>query len=348
MEEIPGIYQTLNEYGTIYTYRYRVFKMEVLDPLESGMEGSFYYALPERLKGDLTQYDALLMAMYQRGNGFIMLNTATKELTSFSSMFQDLYDVPELGSIIPFTNKVFDESLWQDRSWLYGYQFAKFQLDEGDGYDDMLVYRGSTQEDALETMQHIIDDWAPWVEHAVVKSYDYQSDAAQTAAAFIKPFENGIFIPVRNTVQCKYYRYIGGCPTSEWVQIDPDTEEVTRSEYHFTDSDFGNLPDIAAYIESLDLTSVAPQHTNTSEKKLLFNSAMGWYEKTADGVYAIVKIAWLHSDENDYFMQYYDETFVLLEGSGARIVSREELISLIGKNPNIGDNEYGVGYPVPV
>ncbi len=65
-------------------------------------------------------------------------------------------------------------------------------------------------------------------------------------------------------------------------------------------------------------------------------------------MYSIVRITWRHSDENDYFMQYYDETFILLEDSGAMIVSREALISLIGDNRNIWYGEYGVGEPIPV
>ncbi len=347
VEELPDIYQTLNAYGSIYTYRYRVFKMEVLDPLESGMAGSFYYALPEHLKGDLTRYDALLISMDQSGNDYIMLNTATKVLTAFSSMFADPYNEPELGSIIAFTDNVFDESLWQDRSWIYGYQFAEHQLDEGKGYDGMLVYRGSTLEDALSAMAHIQDGWGTWNKPVRVNQYDFQSEAAKRAIAFVKPFENGVFVPTR-AMKLRYNRYVGGCPTNEWIMIDQETEEVTRSEYSFADEDFENLPDIAAYVDSLDLTTIVPQHTDTKGKKLLFNSAMGWYEKTADGVYSIVRITWRHSDENDYFMQYYDETFILLEDSGAMIVSREALISLIGDNRNIWYGEYGVGEPIPV
>ncbi len=348
IEEMPDVYQTLNAYGSIYRSRYRVFKLEVIDPLDSGLEGSFYYALPEHLKGNLTQYDALLLSMNQRGNNYMMLNTMTNELTSFPTMFCHLYSMPELGNIIAFSDNVFDESLWQDSSWIFGYQFAKLYLDEGRGHDVMLVYRGSTLADALAAREKTKESWDAWAQSTTVNRYDFKTAAAKEVMAFVAPFENGVFVPEDNVNVLKYRRYIGGCPTNEWLMIeDFDVEEVSRSEHRFTDADFLNLPDIAAYIESLDLSTVTPQHTDTKGKTLLFRSAIGWYEKTEDVVYSIVKISWRYSKEGEYNEQYYDETFVLLEESGARIVSREELTRLIGENTNMYYGEYGVGIEMP-
>ena len=68
IEEV-GVYETLNAYGSTQTHSYRIFAMQVIDPLESGMEtglqGTFFYLLPSYLQGDLTQYDALLISMTQ-------------------------------------------------------------------------------------------------------------------------------------------------------------------------------------------------------------------------------------------------------------------------------------------
>ncbi len=346
VEELPDIYQTLSEYGSLYTYRYRVFKMEVLNPLQSGMAGTFYYALPESLKGDLTGYDALLISMVQMGKDYILLNTNTMQLTAFTGLFMDYQNEPELGNIIAYTDNVFDESLWQDESWLYGYQFAYHCLEAGKGNDRMLVYRGYTLDDSLAAMQRILDGWSPDRRQQTFNHYTFQSLAAQAAMALVQPFENGVFIPSRYYQKLKYCRYIGGCPTNEWVQIDLETEAVTQSQYRFSDSDFENLPDIAAYIQALDLEGFTPQHTDAEGKRLLHNSAMGWYEKTANGVYAIVKIAWRYA-EQDFSAQYYDETFLLLEAGGVRIVTRDELIALIGYNQNISGYDYGAAYPVP-
>ncbi len=348
IEELPDIYQTLNEYGSIYTYRYRVFKLEVIDSLESGLDGTFYYALPEYLKGDLTKYDALLISMKQRGNGFIMLNSEASRLTSFDTMFCDPYDQPQLGSIIAFTDNIFDESLWMDESWIYGYQFAKLQLEKGEGYDEMLVYRGSTLEDALNMRQTVKEGWGIWDKTATVNKYDFKTDGAKEVISFVKPFDNGVFVPVNNFSGLKYHRYIGGCPTNEWIMIeDLNTESVIRSEYRFEDRDFEDLPDIAAYIGSLDLTALTPRHTDTKGKRLLTSSAVGWYEKTENDVYSIVKLSWRYCNEDNSLEQCYDETFILLEKEGARVVSRDELITLIGNNNNIYSGKYGVTELIP-
>lgn len=47
-------------------------------------------------------------------------------------------------------------------------------------------------------------------------------------------------------------------------------------------------------------------------------------------------------------MEYYDETFILLDETGDHIISREELIELIGDNQNISNKEYGVGIEMPM
>lgn len=45
-------------------------------------------------------------------------------------------------------------------------------------------------------------------------------------------------------------------------------------------------------------------------------------------------------------MEYYDETFILLDETGDYIVSREELIELIGDKYKIFHGEYGAGMMV--
>ena len=105
---------------------------------------------------------------------------------------------------------------------------------------------------------------------------------------------------------------------------------------------------MSAYVTSLDLSRIAPQHTDPNGKILIYNSAVGWYEKTENGIYSIVRIAWRYYDENDWYVEYYDETFILLDETGDYIISREELIELIGTNSNISSGEYGVGVMMPM
>lgn len=347
IEEV-GIYETLNAYGSTQTYSYRVFAMQVIDPLESGMEtglsGTFFYLLPAYLQGDLTKYDALLISMTQLPKNFVLRKG--ERLTSIDYGFVDPSRCPELGNIIAFTDGVFDESLWQDRSWLYGYQFARHQLDAND--DTLLVSRGSTLEEALQRRQAQIEEWGEWAEHQNVRHYDFKTEAAQQVMDYVRPFQNGVFVPYGNSYSYGARRYLNGCPTNEWIQIDMEDETITASDYRFEDADFENLPDLSTYITSLDLSKIAPQHTDPSGKILIFNSAVGWYEKTETGVYSIVRIAWRYFEEDNYYMEYYDETFILLDETGDHIIFREDLIELIGENTNISHGEYGVGIEMPM
>lgn len=347
IEEV-GTYETLNAYGSTQTYSYRVIAMQVIDPLESGMEtglpGTFFYLLPSYLKGDLTQYDALLISMTQLPKNSVLLNGDM--LTAIDYVFTDPQHYPELGNIIAFTDGIFDESLWQDSSWLYGYQFARHQLDDND--DTLLVSRGSTLEEALQRRQAQIEEWGEWAKHVTVQHYDFQTEAARQVMDYVKPFKNGVFVPCGNSYSYGVRRYINGCPTNEWIQIHMEDETITASDYRFEDADFENLPDLAAYIESLDLSQIVPQHTDPIGKILIFNSAVGWYEKTESGVYSIVRIAWRYFEEDDYCMEYYDETFILLDETGDHIISREDLVELIGENQNISYEEYGVGIDMPM
>lgn len=347
IEEV-GIYETLNAYGSTQTYTYRVFAMQVIDPLESGMEtgssGTFFYLLPSYLQGDLTQYDALLISMYQLPHNFVLRNEDA--LIAVDYLFTDPRRHPELGNLIAFTDGVFDESLWQDISWIYGYQFIDHLLDRND--DRLLVFRGSTLEEALQRRQAQIEKLSEWAKPQTVKHYDFQTDTAKQVMDYVRPFENGVFVPVGNSHEYLVRRYINGCPTNEWIQIDMENETITTSDYRFEDADFENLPDLAAYITSLDLSKIAPQHTDPNGKLLIYNSAVGWYEKTETGVYSIVRIAWRYFAEDDYYLEYYDETFILLDETGDHIISREELIKLIGDNQNISNKEYGVGIEMPM
>jgi len=348
VEEYPNTYETLNEYGSVQTHEYRLFRMEVMDPLQSGMEGTFFYLLPIHLKGDLTQYDALLISMFQLPKNYVLRNG--DQVTAFEYLFADPYDEPQLGNIIAFTDGVFDESLWQDRSWFYGYQFAERMLDEDNG--DLLVSRGSTLEEALQRREVQIEEWGERAKIVQVRHYDFQTEAAQDAMAYLQPFENGVFVPERiishYRQDYRIRRFINGCPTNEWIHIDSEEETVTASQYRFEDADYENLPDISAYIASLDLSQIAPQNTDTEGKVLIYNSAAGWYEKTENEIYAIVRIAWRYFQEGDVYTQYYDETFILLDKTGDHIISREELIELIGENRNISHEEYGVAISMPM
>lgn len=359
MEEMVGEYKSLNEYGSTEIDRYRLFRMEILDPLQSGMEGEFYYLLPAKLKGDLTQYDALLIGMSQLPPNYVL--RSADELFAFEYLFMDWTGLPELGSIIAFTDGIFDESLWQDKSWGYGYQFAKSRLDNDESlsvYARLIVSRGSTLEEALQRLEKQRVDWGYTSPPKQINHYKSQTELAQQTMEYIKPFGNGVFVPQLYIPRPKYdyyYRYINGCPTNEWICIYHDDGNIEASEYRFEDADFEGLPNISDYIASLELSQIAPQHTDPVGKILAYKSAVGWYEKTQNGVYSIVRIAWRYYEHVEEFngvkgvrgIEYYDETFILLDETGDHLISRDELIELIGNNRNISYEEYGIGVEMP-
>lgn len=343
-----GIYETINEYGSTFTSKYRVFCMEVTDPLQSGMDGTFYYMLPADLSGDLTRYDELLISMIQRPKNFVLHNGG--KVAAFDYLFSDPHDAPELGNMIAFSDGVFDASLWETwwqdrRDWHYGYQHLEKQLNGN--VSRLLVSEGSTLEEALQRRQQQIDSLDEFAKPRQVRHYDFQTEAARQTMTWVKPFENGVFVPEQISPDYHIRRYINGCPTNEWYTIDYETEEVSASVYRFADKDFEKLPDISAYIANLDLPQIAPQHTDTAGKVPGDHTAVGWYEKTETGVYSIVRITWNYWDQDGY-VKYYDETFILLDETGDHMISREKLIELIGDNPNIFDGEYGVGIDMPM
>ncbi len=360
VERYPGTYQSLEPYGKQPFCSYCLYRMEVLNPLESGLEGEFFYLLPEHLAVDLQRYDALLLAMTNRAYDYVLRHEG--QLTAFDQIFVAPYHDPERGNVIAFTDGTFDETLWQEESWSTGYYYGKQILDReyADPWvledpewtksleEGILVSRGCTLEDALAVREALYEKYE-WSKPKPVERKKYQTEAAQAAMAYMKPFVNGVFVPVRVSQDYKAYRYIDGCITNEWINIDRKTEEVTTSEHRFTPEDFINLPSISAYIANLDLSTVQPLHTDPTGKELLYQFADGWYYKTQTDIYAVVRISWLYQEIRDSgthstCYRTYDETFLILDATGDRLVSREELISLIGKHDKISETAYGQEY----
>ena len=348
VERYPEVYKTLYEYGDTSTRSYRLFRMQIIDPLDSGMSGEFFYLLPKWREVDLTKYDALLIALYKHPDNFIL--RCEKELVAFDSVYSNSYHNLDEGYIMAFSGGVFDGSLWEELKW---------PMRETDAYywdlrysDCPIEFEGAKLEDILARRRNCVEvlDDSYYLRSQIF--YEYNSAEAQAVTEYIKPFENGVFIRENNFNKYLniYRRYIDGCPTNEWISIsiekDPDDpslikETVKTSDVKFENKDFKNLPSISKYLESLDLTEFAPQHISVDGMNLLSNNAVGWYEKIGDEVYSIVKISWKYRDPTIKYSLYYDETFILLDSEGDRIISREDLIELIGYNENIPNREYG-------
>ena len=111
---------------------YRLVKMEVLETLHGeNMPQYFLYLIPSSLYVDLSVYDALLISMKQCGTEhYVLKNTTQNKMEAFNCpVFRDSSDKCDFGCVIAFSDGIFDETLWQNEKWSYGYQFGKRNLD---------------------------------------------------------------------------------------------------------------------------------------------------------------------------------------------------------------------------
>ncbi len=341
VEELPGTYRDFSRYGSAKYNEYRIFKMRITDPLETKLTGEFYFALPAKLKGDLTNYDAILLSMEQLGKDCVLVHTETGVLSAFSYLFQGLDQCPHWGELIPFNNGVFDDSLWKEEGWIYPEHLSDESLLNGPYFRRVLVKNGTTLKEALATFydRSNYNNEYSTKPHAgpELKTYDYSEPDAKAAMEFMKPFQNGVF---QREYSTRFRRYINGCATNETIEISYDTHAVTHANA-FTEEEIAALPDLSATITALKIPERPPQlETHDFNITVKYSYMYGWYEKTESGVYSIIKTAWFYTiAREDYF--YLDETFLLVTDEGTKTLSRKELTDLIGENRNISKDKYG-------
>ena len=344
---------------------FRIIRMETLEVIHGqNIPKEFYYFIKPYVFVDLTVYDSLLISMKQIGTDqFVLQNKTKNQMTVLElPVFGDHQNSPELGNMIAFTDGVFDESLWQTRSWLSGYHFARMELDNPEG--DLVVYRGDTEADAIAEIRKRIEEYRDfWGDGYIAPPFitgKFESEEARAALEQVKPFENGVFVQ-----EFRYYseyngsgrlfftRYINGCETEETVSINLITEEVIYSEVRYTEEDLSTMENIAFQIDRMaevyKQQKPQPPHMEVGDKELLSLSLTGWYAKANDGkVYGIVKTAWRYKEKEDWHTQYCDETFIIYDAVNqtARYISREDLVALVG-NRNVSTEEYGEPIVLP-
>ncbi len=340
VEELPGTYRDFSRYGSARYNEYRIFKLRITDPLETKLTGEFYFALPAKLKGDLTNYDAIFLSMEQLGKDCVLAHTETGELSAFSYLFQGLDQCPHWGELIPFNNGVFDDSLWKEEGWIYPEHLSDESLLNGPYFRRVLVKNGTTLKEALATFydRGNYDNEYSTKPHAGpgLKTYDYSEPEAKAAMEFIKPFQNGVF---QREYSTRFRRYINGCATNETIEIAYDPHVVTHANA-FTEEEIAALPDLSAAIAALEIPERPPQLDEYFEITVKYTGAYGWYEKTEDGIYSIVRVQWYYTFGTKGNV-YYDEVFLLVSENGTETLYRDELIARIGENPNIFKEKYG-------
>ena len=333
---------------------YRLIQMETVEVISGeNVPQYFLYLIPEYVYVDMSVYDSLLISMTQLGvENYVLKNGTQNQMESFElPIFADYQDHPELGNIIAFTDSVFDESLWQNRSWFYGYQFAEYYLDNPE-YSYLVVARGDSEDTVISAIKEQYGAW--YNGHTLsVKTLDFTTREAKDALEYVKPFVNGVFSQTYGSGVIVFRRYINGCQTEETIRIDLLTEEVTYSDIRYTKEDMKRLENISVHLSEKALEYAEklpnPPHTDPQGKELLCLNLYAWYVKVDGKLYGVVKTAWRYKEKDDWFIQYYDDSYILYDiaAGTATDISRDDLVAIIGTR-NVYMGEYGIGIEMPM
>lgn len=350
-QNYPALYYKLNASSEYTSRAYRLIQMECLEVIHGqDVPKYFLYLIPNSLFVDMSAYDSLLISMSQLGtDNYVLKNGTEQQMETFSMpIFADYQNHPELGNIIAFSDGVFDESLWQNKNWLYGYQFGRHLLDNPD-IRELVVARGDSESVVISKINRRIKEG----KSPALVTLDFSTQAAKDAVEYVQPFANGVFSQTRNGQDLIFTRFINGCQTEETIIIDLQTEEVTYSEVRYTKEDMAKIENISLHLsekakEYANQTPIPP-HTDPQGKELLSLNLYAWYAKVDGRLYGVVKTAWRHMDEGDRSLQYYDEAYILYDMSAATAqrISRDELTSLLGPR-NVSKQEFGVGIEIPM
>ena len=358
VKNYPDLYYKLDVSSERRPTEYRLIQMETVDVIcGKNIPKYFLYLIPSHLYVDMSIYDFLFISMSQLGTkNYVLRNGTQNQMECFEiPIFADYQDHPDLGNIIAFSDGVFDESLWQNKSWIYGYQFARYYLDNPK-YSDLVVKRGASERKVLSAINKRLDDWYgdKHPERSLI-TLDFSTEEAKEVVKYVSPFKNGVFSQqlYYNQNLIIFTRYINGCQTEETIKIDLLTEEVTYSEVSYTKEDMEQIENISVqlskkakeYAEELPI----PPHTDPEGKTLMCLNLYAWYVKVDGKLYGVIKTAWRYEEKADYNIEYYDDAYVLYDMSAgtAADISRDDLVNIVGER-NVYMGEYGIGIEMPM
>ena len=360
VKNYPDIYYKLDVSSEYRPVAYRLIQMETVEVINGeNVPQYFLYLIPEYVYVDMSVYDSLLISMSQLGaENYVLQNGTQNQMESFElPIFADYQDSPELGNIIAFSDGIFDESLWQNDTWLYGYQFASYYLDNPEN-SDLVVARGDSDSVVISEIKRQYEEWRG-INYQIpsVVTLNFKTQEAKDAIEYVKPFANGVFSqwysPYYGNGELIFRRYINGCQTEETVRIDLLTEEVTYSEVRYTEEDMEQIENISAHLLEKAIAYFGqlpiPPHTDPEGKELLCLNLYAWYAKVEGKVYGVIKTSWRYKEKDNYFIQYYDDAYTLYDMSAgtATDISRDDLVAIIGTR-NVYMGEYGIGIEMPM
>jgi len=340
---LPDIYYELHNWDNV---AYRVLRFRVKEVLHGeNIPESFYYLIEDYLLVNLSGYDSLILSMSQMGaENYVMRNAVKNEAEAFAlPLFSGS---PHLGNMIAFTDGVFDETLWQNDNWHFGYQFGKRLLDEEDPENrKMVVHRGCTLEYTKQAIAEDVQAWKDWCAEAgreyklpTAVSLKFTTEEAKTAMEYVTPFENGVFAQSLSSNDVSFRRYINGSWTEETVEINLNTEQVTYTEAQYTKEDMEGLANVAQHVALLVQAyerevPVSPR-VDPEGKELRSLRVLGWYAKANGKAYGIIATLWWYVEfTEEATTVYYDDCYVLFSPDETlpRTIARDDLAAIVGE-----------------
>ena len=326
--------------------RYRVVIMEITEAVYgNNIPDEIYLMIPSYLDVEaLLKYDEILFAFKQNGfENYVLANETKKRAEAFSVMFQTVPGFAEF-CFIPFTDGVFDISLWREKGFNNNFYFREeymyeFFTNPGE-YQVQIGYTlGQAKKAILDTYAEM--RYPPL--DRVLYSDIFNSDAAKAVLEYCKPFKNGIFSQyavVQNGSAIFYERYIYGFITNEMIRIREEDNNATYYGERFTEEEIEKLPNIAHFFENTDIDSLSPMHTDISDKHTVSKPMLsGKYVKLGGKIYSIARVAWKIVDDRNWYC--LDDTYFLISEDGsASIIDREELRTLTGDDEFVTSFKY--------
>ena len=327
-------------------WRYRIIVVEVFESVYGkDLPNEMLIMIPSYLDASaLLNYERVLFAFRQKGfENYVLINETKKRAEAFSMMFE----TPGFDNFCfaPFTNGIFDISLWQCKGWKNHFYKEEYMLDFFSNRDQFPIMRGDTLEQAKENVRYLISQSYRKPLDRVLTSDVFSFPEAQEVIAHCKPFENGLYSQgafVNNGSTVFFERFLYGFSTNEMIRISETDNNVTYYGEKFTDNELATLPNIATFFENTDISSMSPAHTDIPIGATVSDPMLsGKYIKKSGQVYCVARVAWRITPEHKEFYYLDDSYFLIAEDGKHKLIDREELRTLTGDDEFITVFEYG-------
>lgn len=347
-EILPDTYQMVGQQQG----GFRLVRMSFIRALNTGYEGQYFYCMiSDDQAATLNVFSTVVLTrMKQYGHSNHVLYNITQGCLS-------AIDFPLIGGgdIFAFRYGLLDYSFPGTAEYIEEqnkyFEYRKCHLSNPPTLEGFEMYLCGT---SVGEPSEMICDNTKYDNHEIADALDY-----------VRPFENGIFVPLidpplwryRNE-DVMYRRYVNGYPTNEAILISP--EGVKKYGQTFTDDDLIDLPDLSSALQkvSQDFNAglITPGHIqNWEDMKFISHSIFGWYDKTNEGVYGVIRVSWCYHDKTNEDRPTRicndDQYFLIEMGSDTlRPIEHDELLEMGGGAYHFmpgqyGYDEYGRKYP---